>query len=431
LDNNLETKGITVQVTDGTDCRKTLRIEVPHEILLAEKEKVLKSLARDVSIPGFRKGKAPKEIIQKRYSGEIHSEAVKSILPLAYGHALETESLHPIGDPLFRDIKSEEDKPLNFTVELETVPEIVLVEYKGLAGEPEKMEVGEEEVAKVLDNLLEREADFIPVERESAPGDMVMMDYVPLNEDGTADAEKMMSDYPVQLGAGQLFPEFEEALTGKKASEKGIAEINYPDDFKPERLAGLKVSYEFTVKEVREKIIPKLDDEFARKLGAQFAGVEDLKADARRRLLEEKEREARRRMEEDVIDRIIEKNPFDVPLSMVERFTKELQSEDERRREMAGVGPEEDADKKKEIDAFLDKVSRRNIKRFFLIDHVARVEKIEISDEDMNGEIERLAADGNRPVEEVRKLVARGSENYNNLRGRLREKKVFEVLSGR
>jgi len=120
-----------------------------------------------------------------------------------------------------------------------------------------------------------------------------------------------------------------------------------------------------------------------------------------------------------------------VPLSMVERFTKELQSEDERRREMAGVGPEEDADKKKEIDAFLDKVSRRNIKRFFLIDHVARVEKIEISDEDMNGEIERLAADGNRPVEEVRKLVARGSENYNNLRGRLREKKVFEVLSGR
>jgi len=113
---------------------------------------------------------------------------------------------------------------------------------------------------------------------------------------------------------------------------------------------------------------------------------------------------------------------------MVLRFKKELESEDEKRRQAAGVGPEEDEEKKKEIDEFFDKISRRNIKRFFLVDHIARAEEISIEDVDMDKEIERLAEEGDRPMDEVKKVIAKGSDNYNNLKGRLREKRVFEAL---
>ncbi|MBU8920277.1 MAG: trigger factor, partial [Bacteroidales bacterium] len=348
--------------------------------------------------------------------------------PMAYGHALQTKEIHPFGEPVFRDINDEKDKPLSFKVDVEIAPVVELKEYKGLAGKMDKTEVTDEEVEKVLENLREREVQYEEVEREATTADMVVISYAPIGEDGQVDEEKRIKDYPVQLGAGQLFPEFELAIVGKKAGEDGDVAIDYPEDYKPERLAGINVKYSFTLKEVKEKKLPEIDDEFVNKLDESLGGVDGLKTDINKRLLEEKERDARRKLEEETIDKVIEKNPFEVPLSMVLRFKKELESEDEKRRQAAGVGPEEDEEKKKEIDEFFDKISRRNIKRFFLVDHIAKAEEISIGDEDMDKEIERLAEEGKRPIDEVKKVIAKGSDNYNNLKGRLREKMVFEAL---
>lgn len=430
MENSKDGKGISVNITEENDCRKVISIEVSPEILGGEKQRILGKLMRDVTIPGFRKGKAPASAVESRYADHIHSETMKSVLPMAYGHALEKENIRPIGEPVFRDINVGENDPLTFKVDVETAPVIELEEYKGLAGKKKKVKVEKEDIEKVLENLRERQVDFVSVEREAGKEDVVILDYVPIGEGGEPEEDKRMKDYPVQLGAGQLFPEFEEAVAGKKAGDEGSARIEYPEDFKPERLAGLKVEYAFTVKEVKERKLPELDDDFASSLDEKFKTIADLRDDISRRLLDEKEREATRKLEEEVIDRIIDKNPFDIPRSMIERFKKELEAEDQRRRAMAGVGPEEDEEKKKEIDEVFDRISRRNIKRYFLIDHIAGLEKIEIGDEEMDREIERLAEEGGKPPEEVRKIVHKGSENYDNLRNRLRERKVFEVLLG-
>ena len=257
---------------------------------------------------------------------------------------------------------------------------------------------------------------------------MVTIDYVSIDAEGEPEVGKEINDYPVQLGEGQLFPEFEEAIIGKSAGDTGTAQIDYPNDFKPERLAGLKVTYQFTVKEVKEKELPEINNQFAAKIDEKFNTIDALKKDIKERLLEEKEREAKRKVEEEVIDKIIEKNPFDVPGSMIERFRKELENEDERRRAMSGMPPEEDEKKKKEIEGFFGKLARRNIKRYFLMGHIGALEKIEIGKEDMDKEIEKLADEGGRPLDEVKKVIAEGSENYNNLHSRLREKKIFEIL---
>ncbi len=426
--NSSEDIGISVNITEEKDCRKVLNIEVPAEVFTGEKERILRKMVKSVTLPGFRKGKAPAERVKTQFAREIHDEAMKSVLPMAYSQALESNKIYPIGDPVFSDVKAEEEKPLSFTVELETAPQIELKEYKGLASKPEKVKVEDEEIENVLNNLRQREVRYETVEREAGSDDMVTIDYVSLDDEGKPEEGKEIKSYPVQLGEGQLFPEFEEAIVGKKAGETGTASIDYPADFKPERLAGLKVTYQFTIGEVKEKILPEIDDEFAGKIDEKFSTVDDLKKDIKERLLEEKEREAKRKVEEEVIDRIIEKNPFDVPGSMIARFKKELENEDERRRAMSMIPPEEDEKKKAEIDEFFGKLARRNIKRYFLIGHIGTLEKVDITRDDMDREIERLAAEGGRDIEEVKKVIAVGSENYNNLQSRLREKRVFEIL---
>lgn len=426
-----EAAGINVDLTRGEDCRRTVSIEVPPARLEREKKKVLREIAREVSIPGFRKGKAPEDIVSKRYAGEIHSEAIKSLLPDAWAEALSMKELSPIGDPVFREVEAGEGKPVSFCVDFEVEPEIELSSYKGIDVPAGEVSVEDEDVEKVLENLREREAEFEPVDRESSPGDVVVLDYLPVDEDGEPDESKKVTDYPVQLGSGQLFESFEREVAGKGPGETGRTSIEYPEDYSPEHLAGKRVEYIFTVKEVRERKVPALDDAFAGKVEERFDSLEDLREDIRSRLLEEKRGEAERRREEEAIDRIIDKNPFEVPRSMIERYRAELMKEDERRRSMAGVGPEEDEEKKRQMDEFFEKVSRRAIKRFFVIDRISSAEDLRVGDDELKKEMERLAEGSGRPFEEVEKYFAQGSDQRRNLRNRLRERKVFDLVLGR
>ncbi len=424
-------EGINVEVSEGGDCRRTLAIKVEPGLFEDKKNKVLASLIKDVTIPGFRKGKAPRGVIQKRFIDEIHTEAVKALLPDAYAHAVSSENLRPIGDPVFKDIELEENEPLKFKVELEVEPVIELEGYKDIKIETEEIKVDDEEIDKVLDSLKERYADYEPVEREAANSDIVVLDYIPSGDDGELDESKRVKDYPVQLGAGQLFPEFEEAVIGKKPGEDGNAEIVYPDDYKPERLAGMKVKYSFTVKEVKEKRLPDIDDTFAAKVDEKFTSLDELRADIGSRMKEEKEEESRRKTEEMAIDKILEANSFDVPATMIDRYKAELAKEDEKRRNMAGVEAEEDEEKKKEIDELFDRIARRSIRRFFLIDRIAGLEDIRIADAEVEAEIDRIAAGSGRPVDEVRPYFKQGGEQRRNLMGRIRERKVFDLILGR
>ena len=424
-------EGISVEVSEGGDCRRTLSIEVEPDLFEDEKTKVLASLVKDVTIPGFRKGKAPKNAIRQRFAEDIHTEAIKSLLPDVYAEAVSAENLRPIGDPLFRDISIEDDEPLKFKVEVEVEPVIELEGYKDVKVETEDISVGDEEIDKVLDSLRERYADYEPVERAAESSDVVVLDYIPSGDDVESEESKKVENYSVLLGAGQLFPEFEEAIIGKKQGDEGSAQIVYPDDYKPERLAGQTVKYSFTVKEVKEKKLPEIDDAFAAKVDEKFTTLTDLRADIGRRMKEEKEEDARRKMEEAAVDMILEANPFDVPATMIDRYKSELVKEDEKRRNMAGVEAEEDEEKKKEIDAFFERIARRSIKRFFLVDRIAGLEDINIPEADIEAEIERIAAGSARPIDEIRPYFEKGGEQRRNLMGRIRERKVFDLILGR
>jgi trigger factor len=430
MERKIEEHEINATVNEEADCRRVITVEIVRERFTDEQERVLGGMLKKVALPGFRKGKVPPEIVRRRFAEEIRGEALKAILPLAYGHVVTNEKLEPIGDPVFSDVSTETDEPLTFTIEVEVMPEIDIESYRDMKLPLEKMEVGDEEIDQVLGNLQERNAEFEPVERPAVTGDLVVIDYVPVRLDGTVDEKQRVENFPVELGSGQLFPAFEQAIAGKSKGGTARVEIEYPEDFKPEHMAGKKNTYEFTIKDIREKHLPPLDDEFAQKMGPNLKSISDLKEDVKKRLEGEKLREAQRKREETAIDQLIERYPFEVPRSMYERFKQELHEEDKRRRESMGVGPEEDDEKKKQLDEFLGQVARRNIKRYFIIDYIASKEGFEIPDDEIEAETERIATESNRPLEEVKKYFQRGTEQFSNLKGRLRERKVFSVMLG-
>jgi trigger factor len=430
MDNRFLAGEINAQIAEEKDCQRVIAVEIVPERFMNEKNRVLKMMAKDVSLPGFRKGKVPIDIVERRFADEIKAEALRSILPQAYEHVVAEHSLEPVADPEFRDVVVTDESSLKFTMCVEVFPRFEIENYRGTKVEKKEAAVTEEEVEEVVKNLQERAADFLKVDRPAAAGDVVTLDFTPIESGGAVDVKNRVTNYPVQLGTGQIFPAFEEAVTGKRIGESGKVEIDYPKDYKPERLAGKKIEYEFAVNDVREKRIPPLDDAFASKIDSRFKTILQLREDVRQRLIEEKEKEARLQREERAIDIIIERNPFDIPKSMQERFKKELQSEDERRREAAGAAKETDEEKLKQIDGFFDRVALRNIKRYFIMERIAEREGIDVSDAEVDSELQEIAVENGRQVEDIKKLFMKDRDRIANLKNRLRERKIFEIILG-
>jgi trigger factor len=239
-----------------------------------------------------------------------------------------------------------------------------------------------------------------------------------------------VTEYPAQLGIGHLFPEFEKAIVGNPAGFTGRVEIAYPEDYGSEELAGRRIHYQFTIKEVKEKQLPALDDEFAASVDEKIEDLKGLREDIENRLRGEKEREANRKREERAIDLILERNPFEVPLTMIERYRKELEAEDDRRRQSMGAPPEENEEHLEQRNELFDKVATRNIKRYFVLERIAEREGVEVTDEELDAELEKIGEESGRPVEEVKKYFKKGSEQLSRLKNSLREQKIFKIILG-
>ena len=430
MDRKLTEQDISIEIAEEAGCRKVVSVEIASERFRSEREKVLKGLMKEVELPGFRKGKAPADIVRRRFTDTIKSEALKNILPLAYGHIVESHELEPLGEPVFTDVEDRDEAPLTFKINLEVRPSFEVEGYRGVKVKKEKLQVKKEEVEDVLKNLQERHVEYAVVDRPAVSDDLVTLDYAPLGEDGALDNEKQVEDYPAQLGVGQLFPAFETAITGQPAGYTGNVDVDYPPEYGHEELAGKKVQYQFTIKEVKEKRLPPLDDEFAKKVSEEIETLKDLKNDIEKRLKEEKAKEIRRKMEENAIDTLLEKNPFEVPLSMKEHYKKQLGEEESRRRQAMGAPPEEDGDKEGQMEELFEKIAIRNIKRYFLMDYIAGRESVEIAEEEIDSELLKLGQESGRPIEEIKKYFKKESEQLESLKNRLRERKIFEIILG-
>jgi trigger factor len=410
---------IEVEVQKPMQWSRILKIRVSPELIDEEREKVVRSLRKKARIPGFRDGKAPTELILRHYKRKIESETIKQAINLGVERAIEKESLDPITRAAIDKIRYEDDKSLEFEASFDIRPEIGITRYKAFNLKAEKPVIDDEEVESSIQDLLERQSVYHVVDRAAEGGDLVNIDYTPIDRTDKPMEKQKVAGVKVILGENKILPDIEKELYGKAAGEEFITRIEYPEDYHREELRGKKRGFRISINSVSQKQVPELDMRFIQSLG-DYSSLQSFRRHVREEILRQKKRECDRRLEEQLIDNIIEANPFEVPVSMINAY-------------MSGIikdftGPDPSEEELTKIDEKVRPIAEREVKKGFIIDYIAKEEGLEPSKDDVNKEIEYLAADMGKNHEKFKAPITPDTRYYNDIRRRLTRERVFEFL---
>jgi trigger factor len=409
-----------------------LQIEVDEERLQKAKDAAFRRLAGKTRIPGFRPGKAPREVLE-RHLGEhaILHEAVDRLLPQVYREALDQESIDPIDRAEF-ELVTEEPLVVKFTVPVR--PDVDLGDYVSLRLEREPVEVEAERVQEGLEGLRRRYATLEPVSRPIQWGDVLRADVRGML-DGSAFVQQEDAEFQLEEGRSISMPGFAEALIGHEKGDPFEFEVPVPDDASDEALRGKPARYEVTVKEIKQEVLPELDDDFARQVGEGFSDLEALRTRVEGDLRTALEEQAEHRFHDSILEALSERARIEYPPVLVEREVERLlreqtgapagpggTSQAELERYLQRVGKSEE-----ELRAELRPLAETRLRRSLVLSQVAEAEHIEVADSEVEAEIERLASGAGSQTEELRRLFSEQSAKE-SLRRSLMTRKTLERL---
>lgn len=407
-----------------------LTIEAAAEELDKAIETAYQKQKGKISIPGFRKGKVPRQVIEKMYGKEVfYEEAANTLIPEVYEKALEECEEDIVSSPQIEVTQIEAGKPFIFTATVALKPEVKLGKYKGVKVDKADVEVTEEEINAAIDRERENNARNIAVEdRPVKDGDMTLLDFEGF-VDGVAFEGGKGENYPLTIGSGAFIPGFEEQLVGAEIGKEVEVNVTFPEDYQAENLKGKAAVFKCTVKEIKEKELPEIDDEFASEV-SEFDTLDEYKADIKKNLEERKAKEAKDAKEEAVIEAIVEASEMDIPEAMVETQQRQMVDEFAQRITMQGLSMEQymqftGTNYKQMIEQIKPQAEKR-IKSRLVLEAVAAAEKIEVSDEDYENEIASMAEVYQMEPAKVKEML--GEKEEKNLRQDLAVKKAAEFV---
>ncbi|WP_297887048.1 trigger factor [Sulfurihydrogenibium sp.] len=379
-------------VVEANELVRTLTIEDEGEKIKNLVEEVVKELSKYANVPGFRKGNVPKNIIKAKYKNEIQEEVVRNYVNRFLPEILENQNLKPVTQEIyFGDIKLENDQKIVFKVSFEIAPDFELKPYEGMEVEITKLEVKDEDVQKYINNLLEKHAEYKKEDKEVEEGDLVKIKYHIISEKG----EEEEDEFEVIIGSGTLRKEIEDAIKGKKVSDKVELENIPLYNEKGEEIGKAKVEIE--ILEVKKKVIPEFNDEFVKKIGLG-ENVEEAKNKIKEELQKQVENIKKLEAQQKILDKIASEYDFPVPTSLLELELQNLAQRYAQQLQAYGINPNRDM-----LEAAregLTKTAINNIRVMFVLTKIAEKEGLTVSDEELDREIERLAKNYNMtPIE--------------------------------
>ena len=387
-----------------------LTIEVsPEELEGALQHAYLKN-RKQITIPGFRKGKVPRQIIEKMYGPSFfYEDAVNELIPSAYEKAVDECELELVSRPEVSIVQIEKGKPFIFTAEVAVKPEVELGQYKGIEVEKQDTAATDEEVDKEIDKERESNSRSITVEdRPVQDGDMTVIDFEGF-VDGTPFEGGKGTDYPLTIGSGAFIPGFEEQLIGAEIGKETEVNVSFPEDYHAKDLAGKPAVFKCTVKEIKVKELPELDDDFAQDV-SDFDTLEEYKADVRKKIEERKAASAKAKKEDAVIEKIIEGAKMEIPDAMVKTQAEQGVDEFAQRLQMQGMSIEQYLQYMGgSIDAMVEQYKPQALKRIqsrLVLEAVVAAENLEVSDEELEAEYSRMAEQYKMEVEKLKELFS-------------------------
>ena len=395
---------MNVTVENLAPCKKLVRVEVEAQKVDETFESVTKDFQKEASLPGFRPGKAPKEIVLRKYAKDIEQEAKRKLISEAYKKAVDEQKFDVLGYPDIEEIQFGRGQVLQFAATVETAPEFELPEYKGIPVKKETRSVTEDDVTRALDVLRQPRTNFNTVERPAGNGDIVVVNYTGTSEGKpitelapTAKGLSEQNNFWVEIGANAFIPGFAEQLVGIKAGEKRTIQIDFPSDFVTSELAGKRGTYEVQVVEVKEKTLPPLDDAFAKAYGAE--NLEKLKEGVRRDLENELNYKTTRSIRNQLVRSLLNRVNFDLPETTLAHETKNVVYDIVQENAKRGVSREVIEKEKEKIYSAASQGAKERVKVAFLLQKIAEKEDIKVSQEEIAQRINYLAATYQIPPE--------------------------------
>ncbi len=419
---------------DLNETRKNLVVEIPSTVVDAEIDKVSRDYGKAARIPGFRPGKVPAKVVRQRFRDQILHDVAHGLIPRAVDEALRERGVEPVDTPDIRDVVVEEGQPLKFTATFDTVPPIDPGDYATIQLRRASLAVTDAAVDEAMNGLRDRSARYEPVEgRGVANGDSVLMDLVRTTTGDQADHAETKSDthenVTVDIGAAANPPGFDEELKGLEGGARKTFDITYPDDYAIKELAGTTVNYDVTVKAVRSRIVPALDDEFAKDVG-DFASLDALRARVREDLEHEARHEADREMRASLMTQLAGRVAFEVPQALLDREIDRRVEEFVRRLIDQQVDPMKTNINWEEFRERQRDAAAEAVRGALVLDEVARRESVQVSAEDVEAEVARYAARTGRTPAAVRARLEKEG-GLGRVYGGLRRERTIDFLLSR
>jgi trigger factor len=419
-----------VTVDDVSTVKKVLRVEIPREIVQEEFSRAYSSLNRRVRLPGFRPGKVPKALLVQHYAKQVEDEILRKLITDYYHRAVEEAGLKPVELLSVDQAQLKEGEPLAFTATVEVRPPITVGSYKGLPLQPAPVMVTEVDLDEAIGRLQERFAQL-----EAHPADRIVEagDFVLLDLSGTVEGQPLpnseIKGELVEIGKGMLKAPLEEAILGRRAGDQAEARLPLGEETKPE-WRGKEALFAVTIREVKRKVLPKVDDELAKDAGA--ASLAELREKLRAELERQRRQEADATQKQALVKQLIERQQMAVPQSMVDR---ELDRIYRRVRPSGPGGPagqgEADAPSPEQLQQFrttYEPVAVDRVKATLMLEAIAAEEGLSVTDDEVNEEIKTLAGQMKLTPEQLRRLLARQDETMDQVRRKVLEEKTLTLL---
>ena len=419
---------MSVKVETVENNMAKLTVEVPAAELDKALDTAYNRQKKSISLPGFRKGKVPRAMVEKMYGAEVfYEDAANILLQQTYPEAYDESGLDIVSQPTIDVVQLEKGKDFIYTAEVALKPEVKLGKYKGVSVTKADTKVTATEVKAEADREREASARKVKVEKALKNGDTAVIDFVG-SIDGVEFEGGAGEDYPLELGSGSFIPGFEDQLVGKKVGDDVDVNVTFPAEYQAAELAGKDALFKVTIKDATRKELPKLDEAFAEDKG--FDSVDDYKADLKKKLEERKAEEGRRLQEDEAMEKIIEDAQMDIPEAMIDNQVNSMLNDMSNQLMQSGLSMEQYMQfTGMTMDKFKEQVRPDAVKRIqgsLVLEAIVKAEKIEASDADVDAEIEKMATAYGMDVEQLKKTVS--DSDRENIKADLASQKALDFI---
>ncbi|MBT3355350.1 MAG: trigger factor [Candidatus Scalindua sp.] len=418
---------MNIEIEEVGPCKKLLKFEIPKETIDDEWQKQLKEVARMAKVPGFRKGKAPRKLLEKNYGDKIMDDVKRAVVSGSYQQAIEENKLSPIGDPDIGNFDLELGKPLKFEITLEVLPTFELGDYKGMKLQRKPVSVTDEDIDKALETISKQKAQLTIVKT----GKVKVEDFIICDCEVGINDEVVWSDQELEVMvsgshvADINVPDLKDRLVGAKSGDKVSVDVELGDSFSVEQHRNKSAKMEISIKEIKRPKSPKIDDELAKQVGYDTLG--ELKEFMSKRLEMEKKRMAEGEMQEQISSKLIEMADFEMPEDMIKHHTNERLHKYQLDLVNKGTPQEEIEKHTEDMKSASEEAVVRDFKMSLVLEHIAEKERIFVTEDDVNRRISEMAGMYGLDAAGMKKQLEK-MNSMSNLRHQLRESKTLNLL---